>query len=249
MHILRMMQWFIASVILATVALSLRRFLHMDVEDDSQRKLLGSLSKDIHPLYSPLAQEIETQATMLGITLNDAFGEREAGRDEMSWHVVRLARGEWDRLSDLVTGLQSVLAKFLLSTQAVAIYRRIAIGRFKSRVVLDRVPMYEFLDQVVFSSKHRFALQLRLLSRTSALLTKEFHRVGREGERSQDSSVELWTRLDFLFHDFDLIAKETLLAFRSLLASQTPDKAQEFAAELQELMSRSARVPVSTQNR
>ncbi len=247
MPILELMHGLIALLILAAVALLLRKVLHMDVDEGSEHNLLGSLSRDLHPLYSPLAQEIETQITILGITLNDAFGEREAGQHELSWHVIRLTRGEWDRLGDLVTGLQGVLAKFLPLTHEIAILRRIAIGNFKSRTMRDHVRMYEFLDQLTFSSKRRFGLQLRLLSRSRELLNNEFQRTSREGARSLDSSIEMWTRLDFLFHDFDLISKETLLAFRTMLACQTPERAQELAAELQELLRSSSRVAVTLQ--
>jgi hypothetical protein len=166
----------------------------------------------------------------------------------MSWHVVHLAVGEWERLSDLVAGLQNVLANFLPASDGVVVVRRVAVGHFKSRTAIDNVALYEFLDQVLFSSKHRFALQLRLLFRTTALLSKEFHHACREGERSLDSSNELWTRLDHHFHDFDLIAKESLLAFQTLLACQTPARAQELAAELQGLLGRASRVSVSLSN-
>ena len=242
------MRWFIAGLTLAAVALVLRRILNMSVAAKPPGRSLGSLRKDLHPLYLPVAQEIETQITILGITLNDAFGEREAGRHEMSWRVVRLARGEWERLTELVVGLHNVLAKFLPATDGVVIVRRVAVGHFKSNAVIDNVALYEFLDQVLFSSKRRFALQLRLLLRTSALLSKEFHRACREGERSLDSSNELWTRLDHHFHDFDLIAKETLLAFRTLLACQSPARAEELASELQDLLGRRTRVSVSALN-
>jgi hypothetical protein len=230
------------------VALLLRRVLQMGAAEKPLGRFLGSMREDLHALYLPVAQEIETQTAILGITLNDAFGEREAGRHEMSWRVVRLAMGEWERLTALVAGLQNVLAKFLPATNGVVIVRRVAVGHFKSRAVIDNVALYEFLDQVLFSSKRRFALQLRLLFRTSALLSKEFHRACRDGERTLDSSNELWTRLDYHFHDFDLIAKETLLAFRTLLACQTPARAQELAAELQNLLCRGTRVSVFLSN-
>jgi len=239
------MRWLIAGLILAAVALILRRILRLGATEKAQGRVLGSMRQDIHALYQPVAQEIETQTTILGITLNEAFGEREAGRHEMSWHVVRLAMGEWERLTALVAGLQNVLARFLPATNGVVIVRRVAVSHFKSRAVIDNVALYEFLDQILFRSKRRFALQLRLLNRTSALLTKEFRRTCREGERSFDSSNEVWTRLDYHFHDFDLIAKETLLAFRTLLACQTPARAQELAAELQLLLGRGPRVSVS----
>ncbi|HMD84056.1 MAG TPA: hypothetical protein VKO18_05075, partial [Terriglobia bacterium] len=120
-----------------------------------------------------------------------------------------------------------------------------AVDHFKSRAVKDHVGLYEFLDQVLFNSKHRFALQLRLLFRASAILGKEFKHACREGERSLDSSEELWNRLDYYFHDFDLIAKETLLAFRTLLACQSPERVQELAMDLQTLLERGMRVSVS----
>ena len=144
-----LMQWLFGSFILWTVAVLVRRLLHMDVDEASRHKLVGSLSQELQQIYSPIAQEIETQIAILGVTLNDAFGEREAGRDEMSWHVIRLARGDWERLKGLVTSLQDVLARFLPATREVTILRRIALRNFKSQVVRDRVPVYEFLDQLV----------------------------------------------------------------------------------------------------
>jgi hypothetical protein len=233
-----MMEWAFAGLTLLAIAFWVRRFLRMDLKEGSENKLLGSMSKDLHPLYSPLAQEIETQITILGITLNDAFGEREAGAHEMSWNVMRLARGEWTRLNDLVIGLNDSLANYLPTTNEIFVFRRIAVGRFKSRVMLDKVRMYEFLDQLIFSSKRRFGTQLRLLSSSTESLSKEFHRTCREGARSHDASNEVWSRIDVLFHDFDLIAKETLLAFRTLLSCQSPERAQDLAAELHGILER-----------
>jgi hypothetical protein len=54
--------------------------------------------------------------------------------------------------------------------------------------------------------------------------------------------------LDLYFHDFDLIAKETLLAFRSLLACQSPEGVRGMAADLQDLLDRGVRVSVSASN-
>ena len=206
---------------------------------------MRSLRDDLNAIYNPLAQEIETNTAILGVTLNDAFGEREAQRHEVAWHVVRLAQGEWDRLTDLVVGLLGVLTKFLPSTNGVVPLRRVAVGHFKSRAVMDYVGLYEFLDQILFGSKLRFALQLRFLFRATAVLGKEFKRACREGALILDSSDELWARLDHYFHDFDLIAKETLLAFRTLLACQSPERARELALDLRVLVERGVRVFVS----
>jgi len=242
------MQWVIGGLTLAAVALLLRRMLHMGAPGKTQMGGLVPLRADLDAIYQPLAQEMEAHTTILGITLNDAFGEREADRREMAWHVVRLAMGEWERLTELLVGLQNVLFKFLPATNGIVPVRRIATGHFKSRAVMDNVGLYEFLDQVLFKSKHRYALQVRLLLRSTAILSKEFRHVCREGERSLDTSEELWTQLDYYFHDFDLITKETLLAFRTLLACQSPEGAQELALDLQVLLERGMRVSVSPSN-
>ena len=239
------MRWLLGGLTLAVVAVLLRRVLHMGAKGKARRGEWGSLRADLQTIYQPVAQEIEAHTTILGITLNDAFGEREADRQEMAWHVVRLAMGEWERLTELVVGLQSVLSKFLPITSGIVPVRRVATGHFKSRAVIDHVGLYEFLDQVLFNSKRRFALQLRLLDRASEILSKEFKHACREGERTLDSSEELWTRLDYYFHDFDLIAKETLLAFRTLLACQSPEVVQELALDLTGLLERGMRVSVS----
>ncbi len=242
------MRWLIGVLILAVVAMLLRRILHMGARGKTRAGGLGSLRTDRQAIYELFAQEIEARTAILGITLNDAFGEREGNRHEMAWHVVRLAMGEWDRLKELVVGLQSILSKFLPGTNGIVPVRRVAVGHFKSRPVMDTVGLHEFLDQILFRSKSRFALQLRLLSRTSAILNKEFKRACREGAITLDSSEELWTRLDYYFHDFDLIAKETLLAFRILLRCQSPERARELAVDLQSLFERSTRVSVSASN-
>jgi hypothetical protein len=237
-------QWLIGGLVLLAVGILLRRLLRMGTSAKPRVGGAVPLGIELHAIYHPVAQEIEAHATILGITLNDAFGEREANRPEMAWREVRLAVGEWERLMAMVVGLQNALAKYLPTTDLVVPVRRVVAGNFKSRPVIDYVGLYEFLDQVLFSSKQRFALQLRALYRTSALLTKEFHHAFREGELALDCSAEVWNRLDFYFHDFDLIAKETLLAFRALLACQSPEGVQALAADLQPLLERGVRVSV-----
>ena len=69
-----------------------------------------------------------------------------------------------------------------------------------------------------------FAARRDLPASASATLSKEFNRACREGALTLDSSDESWARMDYYFHDFDLIAKETLLAFRTLLACQPPER-------------------------
>ncbi len=242
------MPWLFGCLTLVAIALSLRRILHMGAANGAQGGGLGFLRGEQEAIYKPLAQEIEAQATILGITLNEAFNERSSERIDMAWHMVGLARKEWERLAELLVGLQSILFKFLPVTTGIFPLRRVAAHHFKSRTVMDNVGMYEFLDQLLFSSKRRYALQLRFLFRASAVLTKDFKRACREGEFALDSSNELWGRLDYYFHDFDLIAKETLLAFRTLLLCQPAEVAQELAYDLQALLERGTCVSISPPN-
>ena len=242
------MRWIVAGLSLVAVALLLRRILSMGPRGKTHAGGLGYLREDVRNIYEPFAQAIETHTAILGITLNEAFGEREAARPEMAWHFVHLALGEWERLAELVIGLQGSLTRILPATPGVVVTRRIAVGHFKSRAIIDNVALYEFMDQVMLISKRRFALKLRVLFRTSAILRREFRNACREGERTLDSSGELWTRLDYHFHDFDLIAKETLLAFHTLLACQSPEGVQEIATDVQMLLERGRRVSIPLTN-
>lgn len=245
---IRDVHWLMGGATLVIVAVLLRRILHMGPLGKVHGGGMEFLRGDLRAIYDPVAQEIETHTTILGITLNEAFGERDAGRHQMAWHIVRLAVGEWKRLSEVLSGLLDALSKSLPATNGIVPVRRVAVGHFKSRVVMDNIGLYEFLDQVLFRSKPRFALQLHLLSRVNTVLSREFKHACREGEITLDSSPELWDQLDFFFHDFDLIAKETLLAFRTLLSCQSPEGAQALALDLQALLDRGIRVSVSPSN-
>jgi hypothetical protein len=239
------MQWVIGGLVLAAVAMLLHRVLYMEAPTGAQVWVVPALSEELQAIYQPMAEEIEACATILSVTLNEAFGERGANRHEMAWQNVHLAVGEWERLTELVVGLQNLLSKFLPTTTGVVPVRYVATCNFKSQPVIEYEGLYEFLDGVLFSSKRRFSLQLRLMLRATAALSEEFRRACRDGALTLDPSDELWTRLDYYFHDFDLIAKETLLAFRTLLACQSVDGAQRLALELQILLERGLRVCVS----
>ncbi len=202
------------------------------------------LSPDLEAIYRPVALEAETQAAILGIALNDAFDERDAQHAELAWRLVQLSAGEWDRLGELVTDLLEVLSKGLATAPTVVPARTPGSDLFKSRVVIDHVRLHELLDQLVFSSRRRFQLQIRLLRGAAATLTTEFRRTYRYGERTRDCSPEVWTRLDLYFHDLDLIAKQALLALRALLACLPPKAGEALAVDLRALLQR--RVQVST---
>ena len=179
---------------------------------------------------------METQAAILGISLNDAFEERDAGRQDIAWRLVRLSASEWDRLAEIVVGLLNVLTRHLPELRDAAPSRSMVAARFKSRIMIDHFRMQEFLDRVVFRSKLRFQLQLRVLRRAAETLTGEFRRTYRYAERTEDRPPELWNRLDLYFHDFDLVTKEALLAFRAFLVCLPHPALEKFASDLRTVM-------------
>jgi hypothetical protein len=212
------MHWVVGILILASVGFLLRRLMGMKSPEQRPPTGLATLGPERQALYDAFAPEVEARITMLGISLNDAFEERDAGRQEMAWRMVRLSASEWDGIVKIVAGLLDALARHLPDAQVVVIPRSIPAHRFKSRLMVDYVRMHELLDQLVFSSRRRYQLQLRLLRRAAEIVTGDFRRTYRQAERADDRSAEVWNHIDLHFHDFDLIAKEALLAFRALLA-------------------------------
>jgi len=227
-----MMSWLLGVLALVLAASALRLVLGIGTSPAGRRSGLLRLPPEREAVYQPVAQAVETHAAILGISLNDAFEERDAGRDDIAWRLVQLAVGEWGRTTELLEGLLGTVAKNLSQTPVVVAMRSVATQRFKSRTMTDFFRMYELLDQLVFRSRLRFQLQLRVLRRAAATLTTELRRNYRYVERTGDRPPELWERLDLLFHDFDLVGKETLLAFRIFLACLPDSALAGFTREL-----------------
>jgi len=235
------MIWVLGGFVLIAVGALLRHALQLGKRSLEGASRLAPLDSEREAIYQPLALEVETQASILGISLNDAFDERDSGHHDIAWRLVRLSAGEWNRLAGLVTGLLNILNSRLPEARAIVPFRGISSHRFKSSLMIDYVRMHELLDQLVFSSRLRFQLHLRVLRRAAETLTAEFRRGYRYGERTEDRPEELWRQLDFYFHDFDLIAKESLLALRTLLICLSPLSIGGIAADLKGLIGRGVR--------
>jgi len=223
-------------LILAAVGFLLRRLLWIKLPDQRPPAGLARLGPDRQAVYDGFAPELEARTAILGISLNDAFEERDAGRHDMAWRMVRLSASEWDGMVKIVAGLLDTLAKHLPDAHVVVTPRSILAHRFKSKPMVDYVRMHELLDQLVFSSRRRYQLQLRLLRRAAEIVTGEFRRTYRQAERTDDRSAEVWNQIDLYFHDFDLIAKEALLAFRALLACIPLSVLAKFSLDLNALL-------------
>jgi hypothetical protein len=218
-----------------------RQLLH--VEQTSVRASRGWVYLNVarEAVYQAIALEIETQGSILGVSLNDAVEERELGKGEIAWRLVGLADCEWERLAELTAGLLSVLGRYLPAARVVIPVRNIAAHHFKSDAMVDYARKHEVLDQFVFRYKLRFQLHMRVLRRAVEALTTEFGQTYRSVLRTGSSSDGVWNHLDLCFHDFDLITKEVLLAFRAFLACLPDEELQAFATDLNALTVRGVR--------
>jgi hypothetical protein len=192
-------------------------------------------------LYTSFSYEVETQVAIISVSLNDALEERDSARHENAWHLVRISAGEWKRVAEILTALLDAIQRNLPKAQALIPYRGIVARRFQSRAMIDLLRMYEFLNQLLFRSRARFHLQVHMLRKAAATLTKEFTRACDYGERTDDRPPELWQRLDVYSHDFDLVNKEALMAFRAFLACLSPKNLETFARDLEPILRREIR--------
>jgi hypothetical protein len=230
------MHWLQGILILAGVGFLLRRLLWTKSPVHRAPAGLAPLGSERRAVYDGFAPEVEARIAMLGISLNDAFEERDAGRPDMAWRMVRLSASEWDGMAKIVAGLLDALAKHLPEAHVVVTPRSIHAHRFKSKAMVEYARMHELLDQLVFSSRRRYQLQLRLLRRAAEIVSGEFRRSYRQAERTEDPCSEVWNQIDLYFHDFDLIAKEGVLALHALLACLPLSVLPRFSLELDALL-------------
>jgi hypothetical protein len=207
---------------------------------------LPPLGKSREALYRPIALEIDTLETILGISLNDAMEERDYGRREIAWRLVGLAACEWDQLGGIVVGLLNTMSAYMPIARVVLPVRGVVASRFKSRLIVDYIRAHELLDQLIFRHKLRFQLQIRVLRRAAETLTAEFHGTYEQARRTYSASPQLWSQLDLYLHDFDLVAKETTLAFRMFLCSLPDSALTRLAAELEGIIGRGVRTTLGT---
>ena len=230
------MRWVAEALILTAVGYLLRRLLWKDLPRQSVPSGLPPLGTVRRVVYDGFVPEIEARIAMLGISLNDAFEERNGGRFDIAWRMVRLSASEWYGVEKILTGLLSALARHLPRAQYLVTPRNIHAHHFLSKSMVDYVRVHELLEQFVFSSQRRYQLQLRLLSRAVSIVTEEFQRTYRQAQRVGDTSKDAWTEIDLDFHDFDLIAKEAVLAFRALLTSLPSTVLPRLALDLESVL-------------
>ena len=226
------MQWALGALVLIIVGFVLRRLLRLDSEPRRSASGLARLSTNREELYQPVAHEFDTRSTIVAISLNEAFEERDSGHADNAWRLVQLSASEWSRLSEVTEAVLGLVVKYMPAARIVVPVRTLATHRFKSPIMMDQVRMHEVLHQLVFRSKLRFQLHVRVLRRALDSLTGDFLQQCRSAELYEERPPELWTSFDLQFHDFDLITKETLLAFRAFLVCLPDSELVDFSTEL-----------------
>jgi len=225
---------------LLLLARGLRSLLQLDPHGSQGSVGLAPLDPTREATYQPTALEMQTQAAIIGVSLNDAMDEWDAGRTDTSWRLVRLSGCQWERLAQVLLALLETISDYLPSARLAVSVRSTALRRFKSLTMADYVRAHEWLDQLVFRHKLRFKMNIRLVRRAAETLTAQFAETNR-AVRSPGCSPAVWHELDICFHDFDLLIKETLLAFRALLASLPEKEMPDLAVDLERLNPRGVR--------
>jgi len=243
------MNWLWQGGVLVAVGVLLRRALHMDAPRPKTYNGLTLLSREQARIYDLVVRDLEIEATILGVALNEAIEERDSGNNENAWRLVLLAASEWDRLAGTTVTLLGQMSKYLPVARLDSPARRMQPERFKSKIMIDYVRLHEILPQFVFHSKLRFQLHLRVMRRAVEALTADFRHLHRIAERSAVRPLELWAHLDLYFHDLDLLTKETLLALRAFFPGLSEDELRKFGVDLHAQLPRFAPFDATTKNK
>jgi len=176
-----------------------------------------SASDERANVYYQVAMQLETQAAIVGISVNDAIEEHDSGNDQIAWRLVRLSMTEWYWLVELDQIILSNIAARKKTSRIRFPKPPPMSNRYKYPPMVDYARMHGLLDGLVFSGELAFQLRLRFLRRVLETLNAEFGRAFREAEQEARVAPDFWKRLDALFHDLDVVTKEVLLAFRAFL--------------------------------
>src|SRR5438445_11734017 len=128
------MEWVFGGLVLVAFGAVLRRVLRLN-SDGPKPSGPAPLGSARDAIYRPLALELETQAAILGISLNEAFEERDSGHPEIAWRFVRLSASEWGRLAEIVVVMLDLVAEYMPVVHVVVPGRTLVADRFKSQIM------------------------------------------------------------------------------------------------------------------
>jgi hypothetical protein len=218
------MYWVMGGAILCGMGVLLRRLLGLGKTIPARTSVPMVYE---HQLFcNAIAEEIESRSAILAVLLNDAIGELASGNSENAFDLFGLTENEWNRLADLLNTILRNVADYLPLARVGLPVRSMVPGHFRSEVMIEYLRLHELVDQFLFRTKLRFHLQIRVLRHSVEILTADFRRAEPKRHQSAAFSRAVWNRLDRDYHDFDLIAKKTILAFGKLI-SWLPDQAAD----------------------
>lgn len=235
--ILHTMYWALAGLTLVVTGVVLRRLMRLD-EPPPQSRGFVCLDPKHEEVYEPVSLEVETQSLLLAISLNEALGEQKAGSIDSAWLHVRLAAGQWERLAEIVVCVLDTIDDHVPNANSTLHSRNMDRLEFRSCTMVQFVPVRTLLDQLIFRSKVRYQVHLRVLRSAVEALAREFSRMANSIQAKPDASPDGWESLDPAFHDFDLIIKETLLYMRAFLFAVGDLDLPAFATDINNAISR-----------
>lgn len=238
---LRLMAWLLASVVLLTLGLLLRRLLGLTSARQGMKTLLGAY---VQRLCQSIALEIEAQSAILAVSLNEAMEERDLRNFDNARNFLHLTASEWERLAEFLTFLLQRTGDYLPLARIAVPARAMDAAHFRSESMIEYVRLHEWVDQFLFRNKLRFNLQVRVLRRAVETLTEDFRQTQPRAHSTVEDPSPAWSRLDRDLHDLDLVSKEVLLTVRSFLACLPEAVARQFAAELRPVLERGVRAGV-----
>ncbi len=237
------MAWVLGVVILAFSGFMLRRLLYSGGESSPVLSPMDPLGPCRETFYRSVAQEVETRIGILAVSLNEVLEQDDRGRADLASRLLSLVGSEWRHLDELVLSLQDLMLKYSpLLTYAVPV-RSASPRHFRSSVLQSHIGTLDELSQFVFRPRLRFHIHVGVLRSAGRTLTEEFSDSVARAQTAPSVIRRSRSLLDLSFHDYDLIAKDSLLALRMALAALPDELLSDFGAELKTAARREARAP------
>ena len=232
------MYWVMGSTILLGMGMLLRRALGLGSRVRGRAPLLDARQKWF---CESMAEEVQCRSEILASSLNDAIEELQAGHCENASDLLGLAEAEWAAVAEILSGILKGITDSLPLARIAIPVRSLAPDLFRSDVMRDYLRLHELVDQFLFRTKLRFHLQIKILRHAVDIVTVDFRSATPKSRLSPVFSLALWDRLDRDYHDFDLIAKKTILALVKFMSWLPASAASDLAAELKPLLDRGVR--------
>lgn len=232
------MYWVMGGVILVGMGILLRRALGLGTPVSHRAPFLDAGHKWF---CASMAEEVQSRSKMIAALLNDAIDELQAGHCRNAADLLGLVEAGWTGRAELLVELLRAITDYLPLARIVIPIRSPVPAQCRSDVMIDYLRVHTLLDQFLFRSKLRFHLQIRILRHAVDILTADFRRADPKNHLSPTFSRALWDRLDRDDHDFDLVAKKTVLALAKFISWLPQDAASKLVQELRPLLDRGVR--------